>query len=155
MAKSKIAKKVTDTEKNIVTFNFTDGRKLVADIGYFDEEMIYRLACHGVAQKMGDSYAGAETVDEAYMAAKGVLDQLSAGIWATKASRGGIWVEALARVLQIPFEEALEKWEKLDEAKMKDTKKHPQMVLAKAQIEMERAQKSIPADETDTQPLDL
>jgi len=155
MAKSKIAKKVVDLENNQVTFLFSDQNKVIADLGYFDETMIYRLALHGLAQKLGDSYAGVESVDEAKLNVTDLLAQLQSGVWAAKSSRGGIWVESIARALKITFEEALEKWEGLDEENQKKVKNHPDVKVAKAQIELERAQKAIPADTTKVEPLTL
>lgn len=151
---AKVANKVVDVENMVVQFSFTDGRVLELPLGNLSTEMIDRLALHGIAQKIGDSYAGAETLDEAFAAASTVVANLEAGIWATKSSRGGIWVEAIQRAAGCEFEEAFEKWSKADDATKKELRNHPQVKLAKAEIEQERAAKM--ADSLkDAEPLDL
>ena len=62
-----------------------------------------RLAMHGYSQKVGDSYAGAETIEESASRAQAVIDQLLAGEWSqarasgTGAPRTTMLAEALSR----------------------------------------------------------
>jgi len=152
MAKSKIATKSYDVENLSVKFSFSDGRTLTCEIADLTTEVVDRLALHGLIQKVGDSYAGAESIDTAYLAAKGVIDQLVAGLWTSKASKGGIWVEAIARFLDCSLEEALEKWTSKSEEEQKAIKNHPDLKSVKAAIDLEKAQK---LQSVDVAPLEL
>jgi len=63
------------------------------------------------------------------------------GEWAAKVSRGGKIVEAMVRALGFAYEDCLAKYNEMDEAMKKELRKHPQIKLAMAEIEMERQQK--------------
>lgn len=138
---AKIAKKIVKDDS--IVFEFVNGTVLEYEIADLDMDITHRLALHGLSQKLGDSYAGAETVDEAVGTVKTLWDQLLSGVWATRAARGGIWVEALARVTGESYEDCLQAWMSYDEEKQKELKKHPQMVEAHALINAERAQAKV------------
>lgn len=148
---SKIAKKVIgDT---FVRFEFADGEYIQCDVRDLPNDIKDQLVLHGLSQKGGDSYAGAESVKEARVSCQTVVDNLKAGIWATKASKGGKIVEALSRATQRPFDECLEKWHGMDEAAQKELRKHPAIKKALAEIEAERAA-SLAAAAADAPALD-
>jgi len=144
---AQVAKKIVDEENLSLTFQFSNGQKLEISINDFPAQIMDRLTIHGAAQKIGDSYAGAESVDIAYANAKATFDQLKSGLWASKSSRGGIWIEALARAAGQPIEVVLEKWAAMDDAKQKAIKADARVKLAKSEIEAERAKK-LATDET-------
>ena len=49
-----------NAEATGVRFTFDNGETFPADLHALPEAMIYRLAVHGLSQKLGDSYAGAK-----------------------------------------------------------------------------------------------
>ena len=74
-----------------VKFEFTDGTVRERDITKYPEEVIFALACHGLSQKGGDSYAAAGgDVHFAVTQLDKVLTNLDAGILiGTRTSSGG------------------------------------------------------------------
>ena len=68
-------------EGTTVTFEFTDGTVRSRDVTKYPEEVIFALACHGLSQKGGDSYAAAGgDVHFAVTQLDKVLTNLDAGI---------------------------------------------------------------------------
>jgi len=133
--------------ESAVAFAFADGGKLNCNVDELPREMVNRLALHGIAQKVGDSYASAESVAEARANAETVWGNLVAGVWATKTSRGGKFVEALTRVTGKAYDECLAAWSEMDDKRKAELKKHPQMKKAIADIEAENAAKAAQAAE--------
>ena len=125
-----------------VEFEFANGDKLNCKVSDLPQEMIERLAVHGIAQKVGDSYASAESVEEAIGNAKSVWDNLKAGQWATKASRGGKYVEALKRVTGKDYDECLAAWNQMTDKQKAELRKHPDIKAAIAAIEAENAERA-------------
>ena len=137
---AKIASKVTGD--GFVRFEFADGEIMQCNLEDIrSEDIIGRLALHGISQKVGDSYAGAESITEARLMAQGVWNNLTSGMWAVKATRGGKIVEALHRATGKPFDVCLEKFAGMDEAAKKALRKHPDIKRAIADIEAENAAK--------------
>jgi len=140
MAK-KATKKVTETG---VSIDFENGEALVVELEQLSEDIIRRLALHGMSQKLGDSYAGAEA-DEAFGLANGVAERLVAGDWAAvRASGGGVTrvsalVEALATVTGQEIEAALGVVKEMSDDQKKDLKKHPAIAAELARISAEKA----------------
>lgn len=147
---AKIASKVMG--EGFVRFEFADGEFLQCDAKDISGDIITRLVLHGVSQKVGDSYAGAESIGEARLVAQAVWNNLKTGIWAAKAARGGKIVEALHRATGQPLDVCLEKWADLPEGKQKALRKHPDIKRALADIEAERAaalaEAAVPSDDT-------
>lgn len=142
---AKIAKKAVDEKAERVTFGFMDGEKLACNLQDLPDDMIRKLALHGLSQKVGDSYASATSIDEAKQNARSVWGNLVAGVWATKAARGGKFVEALARVTGKGYDECLAAWSGMDDKQKAELKKHPQMKKAIAEIEAENAARAAEA----------
>jgi hypothetical protein len=95
---------------------------------------------HGFSQKLGDSYSGKKTVAEARECFDATLAGLVEGDWNRKGvSTGGLWVAAIAEVVGITVDEALEKWQAMSEDTRKEVCKHPDVVLARKVIELARA----------------
>ena len=134
---AKIASKVMGD--GFVRFEFADGEILQCDAEKIRGDIVTRLVLHGISQKVGDAYAGAESVKEARLMAQAVWNNLVAGLWAVKATRGGKIVEALHRATKQPLEVCLEKWAGMDETKQKALRKHPDIKRALADMEAERA----------------
>lgn len=78
-------------EGTTVTFEFTDGTVRSRDVTKYPEEVIFALACHGLSQKGGDSYAAAGgDVHFAVTQIDKVLTNLDAGILiGTRTGTGG------------------------------------------------------------------
>jgi len=146
---AKIANKVVNG--NGIQFIFIDGgEELECSIEMLSTDIIHQLALHGLSQKVGDSYSGAESVVEARALAQGVWDNLKAGNWAVRSGRGGKVVEAMVRATGKDYGECLTVWNAMDKKEQAALKAHPQMKLATAEIDLERAtaaQASAPTDQ--------
>jgi len=134
---AKIASKVMGD--GFVRFEFADGEVLQCDADKIRGDIVTRLMLHGISQKVGDAYAGAESITEARLMAESVWRNLTSGLWAVKATRGGKIVEALHRVTGRSIEECLEKWAAMDDAKQKALRKHADIKRVLAEMEAERA----------------
>lgn len=151
-----IAKKLVD--ESSITFVWADETSENISLELFNEAVINRAALHGFSQKLGDSYSGITDVAQAKLAMHGVLAALVAGDWNRKGgSTGGIWVEALVRATGESIEAAMEAWDKMTDEVRAATKKHPDLIRAKAEIELERAQARATslAESGDIAPLEL
>lgn len=143
-----IAKKrpVFDGENAGVVFEFSNGNRVQVNLDSFSDTMQRRLAVHGIAQKLGDSYANAESFAQAFERFESVLANLRAGTWNPgRMATGGIWVEAIARATNASFDDALAKWDSLTKDGKANVKKLPQVRAAHAAIVAERAQAELDA----------
>ena len=140
---AKIANKTK--HDNGVTFAFIDSESVTCDMADLPTDIVQALAVHGLSQKLGDSYASAESVEEARSAMVAVWDNLLAGNWNAKVSRGGKLVEAMVRALGKTYEECMTVFQGMDDDAKKELRKHPQIKLAMAEIEMERQTKAAQA----------
>lgn len=137
-----IAKKrqVIDGEDAHVIFEFSNGNVVRVNLDSFPDSMQRKFAVHGIAQKLGDSYANAESFSQAFARFESLLTQLRHGIWNIgRSATGGIWVEALQRATGSPMEDCLAKWDGLTKSGKVDLKKIPQVRAAHAAIQAERA----------------
>jgi hypothetical protein len=93
---------------------------------------------------LGDAYAKSASVDEAKAKFQAVFDSLMDGDWARKGvATGGLWIEAIAQVTGETIEVVLEKWRLMDEETQKDVIKHPDVIVARKQIDLVRAQAKV------------
>lgn len=144
MAKTKKATKVVDTEKRTVKFTFTDGTSFVAELDKMDEGMVSRLALHGLAQKLGDTYAG--DVESPEHEVRGMFEELASGEWSTRKpgeARTALVVEAMSRLLKISIADAQARWDDADDEAKKDTRNDPRVkreVLSIQQARLEASQ---------------
>lgn len=141
---SKIATK-TDIE-NGVRFEFSTGDVLEASLTELPEDIRLKLAIHGLKQKLGDAYAGAEP-EEAPKLASDVYASLREGKWTTRVpGSGGSRVTQLARALAEaagqPVEAAMEKVESMSEDERKALRKHPRVKAILARYRAEAAAKA-------------
>lgn len=145
MAKQQIAKKTVDTSAAVVAFAFTNGKELTAALDGLAEDVLKRLALHGLSQKLGDAYAGAESVDDAYEAAADVYETLKGGKWTERTAgepRTSSLVEALFRVMDGAQELDACKAvvENMDDEQRKALRAQPAIKAALANIAAEKAQ---------------
>lgn len=133
-----IAKK--DPYDNGVKFRFMNGEVLDCNIDNLPDDIKRKLLIHGISQKVGDTYAGAETLDDAIAGAKETWKMLTQGDWTTgRAATGGLWVDAIAKAANLDRETALSFWLEKDDKQRKDLKAHPAVKAAYAVLQAERA----------------
>lgn len=137
----KIANKTTD--KSGVDFQFVNGKKLVCRLDELPEEIVKRLAVHGLAQKIGDSYAGVQgAVEIACLNANDVWESLKNGDWNVgRSGTGGVIAEAIARVTGRTVEECRDMLAALDDDAKAKLRKQKKVASAMADITAERAKK--------------
>ncbi len=152
---SKVGTKAVVDGKLVFTF-VNDEVVTIDPYEEFTEALNERAMFHGYLQKLGDSYSGNDSIAEALMKFNATLDTLRAGDWNRRGGNatGGIWVEAIARATGDPIEKVLLKWNAMDEDVKKSVKAHPDVVAAKAEIELERAKAKVKASST-VEPLKL
>lgn len=161
MAKSNsVATKKIDLEGRKVEITFADGTAQSLSLNDLNDEIITRLALHGLSQKLGDSYAGAGTEDDpvavATAAVGGVIENLMEGNWTQRATgtsgpRVTMLAEALSRATGKPVEECAELVNELkdaadtedasdeDKARFDAVKNHPAVKAEMSKIRAERA----------------
>ena len=144
MAKNQIAKK-DYSEENAVIFNFADGESVTVNFADFPPATQSNLQQYGIAQKLGDEYAGAEGPLEAREAMTSLIERLKKGEWKQAREGGGgvrttMLAEALSQVTGQALETCQEKIAEMDEDGRKGLKAHKQVAAAMAVIKAERAQ---------------
>lgn len=72
-----------------LTFAFANGDKLDVDPSKLNDEVRKCAMFHGLAQKIGDSYAGSKTPDEASEEASALWERLEAGEWIAEREAAG------------------------------------------------------------------
>ena len=84
---ARIMKKNVNAEEMSITFTFADGRSFVAKLENYSNEIIDRLALHGMAQKLGDSCAGKN--DAEWLTEISAMDErLRNGEWGAERGSG-------------------------------------------------------------------
>lgn len=132
-----------------LVFRFTNGHEVTVDPTKLPADIATCLQFHGASQKIGDSYASAETLDEAIENAEGTLENLMEGIWVEKAEgmvRTSVLAEALARCKPDKYHStaeaqvAVKSWDKEKRKNVLDaTKGVPALIAAYESIRAERA----------------
>lgn len=93
--------KLTDGP-NAIRFDFANGRELILNAGDVPTDTCQVAMVRGLAEKVRDTYAGSQTVDEAYDDASAMIEKLLAGEWLSEREGGGpgigLFMEALQRV---------------------------------------------------------
>ena len=148
-----MAKIATKTIKDgAVQFSFMNGTELEASLAALPRDIVNQLALHGLSQKIGDSYASAESIEEAVASASAVYGNLKSGLWATRSVKGGKVVEALAASTGKPYDECLEYWSGLSDKQKAELKKHSAIKAEIAKIDAERARIAAEAASDDDAP---
>lgn len=139
MAEKKASKTI---EGDVITIAFSTGETLVTDLGQIPQDIQHRLAMHGLSQKLGDSYAGADD-EERFGKADGVAKDLLDGNWSTRVAAGSPrttqLAEALAAATQKTIEEAITKLEEMEDDAKKQLRKHPLIVQELSKIKAKKA----------------
>ncbi|MGL6266886.1 MAG: hypothetical protein ACRC2O_03130 [Chitinophagaceae bacterium] len=138
--KMKVCKKAILPEQSAVSFTFTNDKVLIVEWNKIPANNQALLGLFGINHKIGDSYANAANVDEAYDTAVALTEALYNGDWSiAKESTGGITIEALSRLLGKTIEECKAAWEAQPEDVQKVMAKDPKLVSMVAEIRLERA----------------
>ena len=153
MARYQKASKKVNLDAGHVTFSFANGKTETVGINEPGiDGLLAQLALHGLSQKLGDSYASAQTVEDAYaefMATAGVLRR---GEWSERREGAAPSVsmidEAIERFIKAKYPE--DKWaaarEKAAQPAVRDKLKASKEVIALVEtIRQERAAKKAAA----------
>lgn len=141
MPKRRFVKQI-EPETGRAIIDFGNAGKLEARVTELPEEIRATLVLHGLAQKLGDSYAGISDPARARAAAESVLARLKAGEWRARHGDGSASVSptvielarAVARVKGISEEEALEKVQRLDRKSRNLLRAHPAIMREIAKL---------------------
>lgn len=135
----KMAKKAKSA--NGVTFTFADKASTQIEFNLADlsAAMVTELAIHGLSQKVGDSYSGAESVSEGMELAKATWKNLLAGNFNARASGGGLLAEAVARIKGISVADAEAKLAEATEEQIENLRKNSKVKDTITIIRGERA----------------
>lgn len=141
MATKKASKTITETG---VTIEFADGNTLATDVSELSDEIKHQLMLHGLSQKLGDSYAGAE-LGEAHELAASVYENLKSGQFKAQregsggTQRSSMLVEALSAATGKSADECREVVNAMTDEQKKGLRKHPDVAKELARISAERA----------------
>lgn len=139
MARFEKATKSYNEETGEVRFEFANGNSLAININDVPEAVKNHALAHGLLQKIGDSYAGADTVEDAYEAANDTLTTIKSGDW--KAARAGVGagggdlIKALAAVTGRTEEECKTVVAAADADLRKALRKQPQIAAELAKMQ--------------------
>lgn len=129
---------------DVIVFTFSDGTVKEVDTSKFSDEVQRHARVHGIAQRLGDSYAGSGgDVDWAKEQFEAVSIVLEGGSWsAERGSTGGLWVDAVAAVRGIAREDALEVWRTLSEDQVTALKKNARVKAQYARLKADRDERA-------------
>jgi len=149
------AKKQIDTEAKSVAILFEDGTEARHSLNDLSQEMIVQLALHGLSQKLGDSYSGAEAavsdgeapskVAYAQGTVSRVWGSLTSNEWSAKREGSGsgsvtLLAKAIAQALGVGTpEEAQAKLDSMDKETRAKIRNVPKVALAVANLKAEQA----------------
>lgn len=142
MAKARI-KREKDFDNGNVTFTVLEsGATLECKISDLPQEIITKLAIHGMNAKVGDSAADPNT--DALEQMTSVWEQLKAGEWNVRSGGDGSprvtqLAEALVRATGQNMETVVSKLGEMSDDQKKDLRKHPDVAAAIEDIKLEKA----------------
>lgn len=84
-----------------LVISFVNGETLTVDTANLRDDMLRCAALHGLSQKLGDSYAGAETVEDAFESASALWEAMCGedGSWLQRGESAGPRVTVLAEAV--------------------------------------------------------
>jgi hypothetical protein len=137
--RKQIARKVLDLANEAVVIRFTDGREVSLNLSDINQELRTYAALHGLNQKLGDSYAGAESIDEAFSNASDVAQSLREGEWNRKGGYGGgDLAQAISNLTGKDLAEVIEVLGKMNDEARKAIRKRKDVAAEIAKIQAER-----------------
>lgn len=136
--RNKLAEKETmqTSDGPVVQFRFANGGRLTCDPRSLPASIIEPLIIFAIREKVGNSYAGAESIGEAEEAARDMWDALCRGEYGVK-SRGGLLASALAAVTGQSLDDCIDVIAKLDDKQKAKLKRDPR--IAKAILKLQEA----------------
>jgi hypothetical protein len=138
-----------DGKATAVVIAFTDGRTVEVELADLTTTIQDELMCHGLSQKLGDSYSSAAgNIDFAFAECSSVAEALVKGDWNRRGEvGGGMLVEALAALLKKTVGEVQTVLTDLDDDQKKALQKRTDVKAAIAKIKAERL--ALAAGDTD------
>ena len=133
-----------------IEFRWADGHVDVVRPSDFPEDIQACAVLHGLAQKLGDSYASTSSIQDAQSAFTEAYEQLGEGDWVTVREGGGPRVTQLAEAYRrakaargetVSLEDAARTVASWDSDKRKAVSDIPEIAYQLAQIRLEAAQK--------------
>lgn len=149
MATAKCKKSIREDGTG-VDFVFSNGETRSVVIADLPAAIVTNLVLHGVSQKVGDSYAGQETVDNCIEKADELIKRLNEGDWKTVRAAGGskrssMVLEAFARASGRTTDECREIFDEMDDDQQEALKSHeaitPHIAAIRAERALEKAKK--------------
>lgn len=146
--------------KTVKSFNENNATKLVVewadqvgtvyDMDTLPQDIILRLAHHGLKQKLMDAHAGGTgeygSIEGCRNRSGEVYELLQQNVWNESGSRTPWVVEAMSDLYDVSIDAAREAYEKLDEKRQKQLAKNPEIRLWK----IERDRKRLESQATDS-----
>ena len=145
-----IAKKsmlVQDGQPIGVEFQFSDGKTLQVYSGDLPDNVQMLALCHGLSQKIGDSYSGASGPTEARQKADTTIKALLDGDWNVRADVITDLAEAMHRITEKPIDACRDKLAKMSKEDRAALSKHKQVKVMLQRIKLERAEASVSDDD--------
>lgn len=143
-----------DVENGTITFEWADATKDVVEMNSFPLEMQERFKFHGAVQKIGDTWANSDGLEDAKGKFNAIIAQLMSKDWTARSGGGTgptVWLEAIVRVTGQTIADVRDMWETLTDEQRKKVKQDPRVKKAKLEVEMER----LGDVDTDTDATDL
>lgn len=156
---AKLASKTVNVDEGTIVFEFADEQNVVVSVNDIPKDMQKRSLLHGLSQKLGDSYSGAESPEAAREQLNKVLEAIKEGNWNVGRTGGegtprvGALAKALARATGKTIEEATEVIESMDDEQKKALRAHPEVKKASAAIRAEEAEAAAKKASKDATPL--
>jgi uncharacterized small protein (DUF1192 family)/YHS domain-containing protein len=148
--KSKV-KKQTHIKDGIpgVTFYFSNGEMRTFEV---PEDLVAKAAAHGVSQKIGDAFAGVDSVEDCILAFDEMVDRLAKGEWnaerevGASASGASVLARAIAEFSGKPIEEVKAKLSTLSPKAKVQMRSNASLRPIIDRLEAERTKKGDPVD---------
>lgn len=136
----KIANIVPNVEAGTVTFHYADNTSRTYALADLPATVSVQCELLGLGTRIQNAYAGkgSDGVAACRQAADEMYDALKRGEWDSRGSQVGVWAAAIARATDTDLEAAAAAWQKADEKKRAEIRKHPVILRAKLAIEQER-----------------
>ena len=125
-----------------VAFVLGNGVKVIGDLSRMPEDVVERLAIHGLSQKVGDSTSNlskARDFHAAFGAMQDVVDNLEKGLWSVRGgSSTSDLVAALAELQGTDTETVQAAIDAATEEQVAELRKHPQIKAKILEMQAER-----------------
>lgn len=150
-------------DTKIVRVKFANGQRVDVVLASLPANIATIASAHGISQKVGDAYAGAEgDVDVAHGLAEAMANRLNSGEWNLKGEGGAsstMLAQALAEAAGRTLAEAIEKLANMSKEEKADLRKHAQInvILTRMTAERERLKAlkaAADAEEVEAPPLE-